>query len=243
MELDIGIALALFLVGFLYASVGHGGASGYIAVLSLFSIPVATYKPLILILNILVAGMGFFQFWKAGYFRWKLCRVFLITSIPAAFIGSKYALEGNIYHYLLGLALVLPVIKLLGIKPKEEATTKQVKILPALLLGTLIGGFSGMLNIGGGIFLSPVLILLGWANVKEAAAASALFIALNSFSGLLGSSAALVITPSAITWFMMAAAGGITGAYWGSIRFQHVTVRYLLSAVLAIASVKLLFFM
>ena len=243
MELDIGIALALFLVGFLYASVGHGGASGYIAVLSLFSIPVATYKPLILILNILVAGIGFFQFWKAGYFRWKLCRVFLITSIPAAFIGSKYALEGNIYHYLLGLALVLPVIKLLGIKPKEEATTKQVKILPALLLGTLIGGFSGMLNIGGGIFLSPVLILLGWANVKEAAAASALFIVLNSFSGLLGSSAALVITPSAITWFMMAAAGGITGAYWGSIRFQHVTVRYLLSAVLAIASVKLLFFM
>ncbi len=100
-----------------------------------------------------------------------------------------------------------------------------------------------MLNIGGGIFLSPVLILLGWANVKEAAAASALFIVLNSMSGLLGSSAMLVITPSAITWFIMAAAGGVTGAYWGSSRFQHITVRYLLSAVLTIASVKLLFFM
>lgn len=243
MELDISIALSLYLVGFLYASVGHGGASGYIAVLSLYAIPVSTYKPLILILNILVAGVAFFQFRKAGYFRWKLCRIFLITSIPAAFIGSKYSLEGNIYHYLLGLALILPIIKLIGINPQENETTKTVKVLPALLIGTLLGGLSGMLNIGGGIFLSPVLILLGWANVKEAAAASALFIVLNSFSGLLGSSATLMINPSAINWFIMAAAGGITGAYWGASRFHHVTVRYLLSAVLTIASVKLLFFM
>lgn len=243
MELDICIAFALYLIGFLYASVGHGGASGYIAVLSLFTIPVSTYKPLILILNILVAGMGFYQFRKAGYFKWKLCRLFLITSVPAAFIGSKYSLEGNIYHFLLGLALVLPIIKLLGIKPNESEARKEVKVIPALLLGVLLGGLSGMLNIGGGIFLSPLLILLGWANVKEAAAASALFIVLNSISGLLGSAALLVITPSAMTWFIMAAAGGVTGAYWGSSRFQHITVRYLLSAVLAIASVKLLFFM
>lgn len=243
MELDICIAFALYLIGFLYASVGHGGASGYIAVLSLFTIPVSAYKPLILILNILVAGMGFYQFRKAGYFKWKLCRLFLITSVPAAFIGSKYSLEGNIYHFLLGLALVLPIIKLLGIKPNESEARKDVKVLPALLIGVLLGGLSGMLNIGGGIFLSPILILLGWANVKEAAAASALFIVLNSISGLLGSAALLVITPSAMTWFIMAAAGGVTGAYWGSSRFQHITVRYLLSAVLAIASVKLLFFM
>ena len=101
MELDISIALSLYLVGFLYASVGHGGASGYIAILSLFAVPVTTYKPLILILNMLVAGMGFLQFRKAGYFRWKLCRIFLITSVPAAFIGSKYSLEGNNYHSLL----------------------------------------------------------------------------------------------------------------------------------------------
>ncbi|MNL20639.1 Sulfite exporter TauE/SafE [compost metagenome] len=243
MELDISIAFALYLVGFLYASVGHGGASGYIAVLSLFSVPVTSYKPLILVLNILVAGMGFYHFRKAGYFKWKLCRMFLVTSIPAAFIGSRYALEGNIYHYLLGMALLLPIIKLLGIKPNEAESPKTVKLIPALLIGAVIGGLSGMLNIGGGIFLSPVLILLGWANVKEAAAASALFIVLNSFSGLLGSSAALIMSPSAVTWFIMAAAGGVTGAYWGSSRFQHITVRYLLSVVLAIASVKLLFFM
>jgi uncharacterized membrane protein YfcA len=167
----------------------------------------------------------------------------LITSVPAAFIGSKYSLEGNIYHYLLGLALLLPILKLLNIKPNESETCREVKVIPALLIGIFLGGLSGMLNIGGGIFLSPVLVLLGWANVKEAAAASALFIVLNSISGLLGSSALLVITPSASTWFIMAAAGGVTGAYWGSSRFQHLTVRYLLSAVLAIASVKLLFFM
>jgi len=243
MEFNVTLAFSLYVIGFLYASVGHGGASGYIAILSLYSIPVATYKPLILILNILVAGVGFYQFYRAGYFKWKLCRTFFITSIPAAFLGSKYSIEGNIYHLLLGLALILPIIKLLNIKTSTDKGTKPVKIIPALFIGILIGGFSGMLNIGGGIFLSPVLILLRWANVKEAAAASALFIVLNSISGLIGSAATLVVSPLAATWFIMAALGGITGAYWGSKRFQHVTVRYLLSAVLAIASVKLLLFM
>lgn len=243
MAIDISIALSLFLVGFLYSSVGHGGASGYIAVLSLFAIPVATYKPLILILNIIVAGMAFYQFWRSGYFRWKLCRNFLITSIPCAFIGSKFPIHGDNYNILLGLALVLPMIKLLGITPEVKGEKKEVAIMPALIIGAIIGALSGMLNIGGGIFLSPVLILLSWGNAKEAAAASALFIVLNSFGGLLGSSAEINITSSSALWFLMAAAGGFMGSYWGSWRFPQITVRYLLTAVLAIASCKLIFFM
>lgn len=243
MAIDISIALSLFLVGFLYSSVGHGGASGYIAVLSLFAIPVATYKPLILILNIIVAGMAFYQFWRSGYFRWKLCRTFLITSIPCAFIGSKFPIHGNIYNILLGLALVLPMIKLLGVTREVKGEKKEVAIMPALIIGAIIGALSGMLSIGGGIFLSPVLILLSWANAKEAAAASALFIVLNSFGGLLGSSAETNINSSSALWFLMAAAGGFMGSYWGSWRFPQTTVRYLLTAVLAIASCKLIFFM
>ncbi|WP_207425550.1 sulfite exporter TauE/SafE family protein [Pedobacter sp. SYSU D00535] len=236
------MALSLFIIGFLYASVGHGGASGYLAVLSIFSIPVAEYKPLILVLNILVAGTGFVQFARAGYFKWKLCWPFLLTSIPAAFVGSKMAVKGDIYNLLLGLALIIPVIRLLGFSPAEKIK-KEVQVPLAIGLGIVLGFLSGMLSIGGGIFLSPLLMLLAWANAKEAATASALFIVLNSVSGLLGHPGEIVATPSATIWFLAAFAGGITGAYFGSQQFRMATVRYLLTAVLAIASAKLIFFM
>lgn len=243
MTIDIFIALSLFLIGFLYSSVGHGGASGYIAVLSLYAIPVGTYKPMILILNIVVASMAFYQFRKAGYFRWEICRPFLFTSVPAAFIGSRFPLQGDIYNLLLGLALIVPIIKLLGVIPSDTNTRKDIPIVAPLLWGAALGFLSGMLNIGGGIFLSPVLILLSWANAKEAAAASALFIVLNSAGGLLGSTDPVHLTPSATIWFISAAAGGFLGSYMGSQRLPQVTVRYLLTAVLAIASCKLIFFM
>lgn len=237
------IALTLFVVGFLYASVGHGGASGYIAVFSIFSIPVAQYKPLILMLNMLVAGTGFVQFRRAGHFKWSSCWPFLTTSIPAAFLGARYALEGKVYFVLLGLALILPTIRLLGITPKEHKQSKPVHLPLALLMGAVIGVLSGMLNIGGGIFLSPLLILLGWANAKEAAATSAIFITLNSFSGLLGNTAPIYMDTPFAMWFFAAAIGGFTGAYFGSARFPMATVRTLLSVVLLMACCKLLFFM
>lgn len=243
MSSEIIIALSLFMIGFLYASVGHGGASGYIAVLSLNAIPVATYKPFILVLNILVAGMAFYQFSRSGYFKWKICCPFLITSIPAAFFGSGFPLHNDIYNLLLGIALILPVIKLLGLIPGEKKEQKDVPFLAALFIGAVLGFLSGMLNIGGGIFLSPVLILLSWANAKEAAAASALFIVLNSMGGLLGNAAPISITSTSALWFLTAAAGGFLGAYLGSRRFPQLTVRYLLTAVLAVASCKLIFFM
>lgn len=243
MDLNLLLALSLFVIGFLYASVGHGGASGYLAVLSIFAIPVAEYKPLILVLNILVASMGFIQFTRAGYFKWGLCWPFLLTSIPAAFIGSKMPIKGDLYNLLLGLALVVPVIRLLGFTPVEQLQRKDVKVPIALFIGVIIGFLSGMLNIGGGIFLSPLLILLAWADAKEAAAASAIFIVLNSASGLLGFNGHINFDISSSAWFIAALCGGIAGAYWGSQRFKVVTVRYLLTAVLAIASVKLIFFM
>ncbi|WP_207532009.1 sulfite exporter TauE/SafE family protein [Desertivirga arenae] len=243
MDINLLLALSLFVVGFLYASVGHGGASGYLAVLSIFAIPVLDYKPLILVLNILVASMGFIQFTRAGYFKWRLCWPFLLTSIPAAFIGSKMPVKGDLYNLLLGLALVIPVIRLLGFTPVERLRRKEVKVPVALFIGIIIGFLSGMLNIGGGIFLSPVLILLAWADAKEAAAASAIFIVLNSAAGLLGFKGTINFDISSSAWFIAALCGGIAGAYWGSQRFKVVTVRYLLTAVLAIASVKLIFFM
>ena len=183
MDINILLAISLFTVGFLYASVGHGGASGYLAVLSIFAIPVVSYKPVILILNILVAGIGFLQFTKAGFFKWKLCWPFLVSSLPMAYVGSKIALQGDIYNLILGIALIIPVIRLLGLIPGEKNETKEVSIPLALVFGLIMGFLAGMLSIGGGIFLSPLLIILAWANAKEAAAASALFIVLNSISG------------------------------------------------------------
>lgn len=244
MNPDLVIALSLLLVGFLYASVGHGGASGYIAVLSIFSIPVATYKPLILVLNIIIASIAFIQFYRAGYFKWKTTWPFLLTSIPCAFIGSKVHLASDIYHLILGIALIIPVIRLIGFSPKESTENKPVNLLLALAFGLVIGFLSGLLNIGGGIFLSPILILMAWANMKEAAAVSALFIVLNSLSGLLGNlSNHVELNSSSYIWFVAAIMGGTTGAYFGSHRFAQITVKYLLSTVLLIASVKLIFFM
>lgn len=241
--MELYIALALFVVGLLYASVGHGGASGYLATFSIFGIPVIHYKPLILVLNMLVAGTGFIQFWRAGHFKWSTCWPFLITSIPAAFLGARFAVAERLYFVLLGIALIVPTIRLLGITPKEHARSKPVNVPLALLMGAFLGGLSGMLNIGGGIFLSPLLILLGWANAKEAAASSAIFITLNSLSGLFGSTSPIHIDRQICVWFCAAAAGGFLGAYFGSARFQMATVRTLLSFVLVIACCKLLFFM
>ncbi|WP_114779304.1 sulfite exporter TauE/SafE family protein [Botryobacter ruber] len=244
MNHDLLIALSLLVVGFLYASVGHGGASGYLAVLSIFAVPVVTYKPMILVLNMVVAGMGFYQFYKGGYFKWNLCWPFLLTSIPLAFIGSKVQLPPGNYNLLLGLALILPVIRMLGFGPKEREQEKKLLLPVALFWGVVIGFLSGLLNIGGGIFLSPVIILLAWANAKEAAAVSALFIFFNSFAGLLGNTAnEYALTYSSGMWFAAAVVGGTAGAYFGSRRFAVNTVRYMLTAVLAMASVKLIFFM
>ncbi len=243
MSQDVVIALSLFTVGFLYASVGHGGASGYLATLSLFSMPVASYKPWILLLNIAVAGSAFIQFSRAGNFKWKLTWPFLLTSIPCTFIGSKLKIEGDIYNIFLGLALIVPTVRLLGLSPAEKSHKREIFLPIALLSGALIGFLSGMLSIGGGIFLSPILILFAWADTKEAAAVSSLFIVLNSLSGLLGHAAPIHFTESSAIWFLAAASGGFLGAYFGSRKFNHATIRYSLTAVLAIASIKLLFFM
>lgn len=239
---QILIPVLLLIVAFLYASVGHGGASGYIAVLTLFNIAMPVYKPVVLVLNIIIAGIAFIQFYRAGYFKWKLAFPFLITSIPAAYIGSQFKTSEHVYNLILGIALLFPIIRLLSKSPAEKAAIKEVQFLPALLWGAVIGLAAGFLNIGGGIFLSPVIILLAWGNTKDAAAVSSLFIVCNSMAGLAAAGlSSNSFTTTSFIWIGAAVIGGLAGAYLGSHRFKLTTVRYILATVLCIAAVKLIF--
>lgn len=237
------IAISLFLLGFLYASVGHGGASGYIAIFSISGIAAIVYKPLVLLINIIVSFIAFIQFKRAGYFKWKLILPFLITSIPFAYLGAKFPLKGEYYPILLGIALVFPILRLLQINPVVHQEKKELKTGLAFIFGVFLGFASGLLNIGGGIFLSPVLILLGWANSKESAAASAFFIFCNSIAGLISiKNQSFFVAEYSYVWFIAAILGGLLGAYFGSKLYQQKTVRYVLASVMSIACAKLLFF-
>ena len=241
MTAEILIPVLLLLVAFLYASVGHGGASGYIAVLTLFTIPLEVYKPVVLVLNIIIAGIAFIQFYRAGYFKWKLAWPFLLTSIPCAYVGSQFKTSEHIYNLILGAALLFPIIRLLSVNPKEKKEIKELQLMPALIWGAVIGLASGFLNIGGGIFLSPVIILLAWGHTKDAAAVSSLFIVCNSVAGLVAARHNLTgFTNTSYIWIAAAVAGGLAGAYLGSHKFRLTTVRYILSSVLCIAAAKLI---
>jgi uncharacterized membrane protein YfcA len=167
----------------------------------------------------------------------------LITSIPFAFFGAKFPLKGEVYNILLGLALVFPITRLLQIGPTEKKETKEPPLISGLLFGAVLGFAAGLLNIGGGIFLSPVLILMGWANSKQSAAASAFFIFCNSMAGLISiKSQSFFVAEHSWIWFLADISGGFLGAYFGSNLYQQKTVRYILASVMTVACAKLLFF-
>ncbi len=234
------LALVLAITAFLYASVGHGGASGYLALMALVSFPIAEMRPTALLLNIGVAGVSFFFFKKADYFRWRLFWPFALTSIPAAFLGGSIETDPVIYKQILGVFLIIAILRMLGVSAKGKLEPRPAHLALSLIIGALIGLFSGMIGIGGGIILSPVIVLLGWGNLKEAAAVSALFILANSISGMSGFLFSGGEVPD-ISWVILPIAllGGSLGAYYGSIRYKGVVLRYMLALVLLIASFKL----
>ena len=232
----------LLLVAFLYGSVGHGGASGYLALMTLFSFAPLIMRPTSLLLNILISAVAFIQYYRGGYFKWKLFWPFAVASIPAAFIGGLYILEDGIYKKVLAGLLILSVVKLLGFKQSQNKPLMKQYLSLSLIFGAVIGLFSGMIGIGGGIILSPLILLLNWADLKQTAAVSALFIFTNSiagFGGLLTSG----IKVSTTIWLMLAIAfiGGLAGAYLGANKFNTEKLKFLLSFVLVMAAVKLYF--
>ena len=234
--------LFLPIVSFLYASVGHGGASGYLALMALFSFAPETMKPTALILNLFVAGISFFYYYKEGHFNKNLFIPFAISSIPLAFLGGTIEIEASIYKKILAILLVFAILKMLNVFGKEKEDIKKVKLWHGLVVGGIIGFFSGLIGIGGGIILTPIILLLHWGNMKEAAAVSALFIWVNSASGLVGQlSSGVHLEKETFVLVAVALIGGVLGGYYGSKKINNQKLRYILAFVLAIACVKLFF--
>lgn len=231
--------LLVGIMAFLYASVGHGGASGYLALMAIFGTSPALMKSSALILNVFVSLVAFIQYSRAGHFRWNLFWPFALASIPLSYIGATLPITDSLYKKLLAVALAIAIARML-FQPAEKAENKQVPLVGALVIGAAIGLLSGMLGIGGGIILSPVILLLGWGRVKETAAVSALFIFVNSMSGLYGLFQKGFEPNSQLTsWLTAALIGGFIGAYQGSFKFNLQTLRYILASVLLIAVAKL----
>lgn len=231
------------IVAYLYSSVGHGGASGYLALMALFSFAPEAMKPTALLLNIFVAGIAFYHYYKAGYFNKKLFLSFALASIPLAFIGGMIDVEATVYKKILGVLLVFAILKMLNVFGKESNVLKPMKIWQGLIVGGVIGFFSGLIGIGGGIILTPIILLLHWGKMKEAAAVSALFIWVNSVAALIGQvSSGVEISKAMFLLAVIAFVGGYLGSYYGSKKYNNKSLRYLLAIVLIIASVKLLIF-
>lgn len=232
----------LFLVAFLYASVGHGGASGYLALMALFSVTPEVMKPTALLLNLFVSLTSFIQFYRGGHFRWKVLWPFALTSIPLAYLGGLVVVDGSIYKKILGLLLIVPIIRFYFFSNTKVASEKETDFALSLLIGGSIGFLSGLIGIGGGILLSPVLLLLKWTDQKQTAAISALFIFVNSLSGLAGQlTKGIHFTTDMYTYVVIAFVGGLCGAYFGALKFKQNILKNVLATVLVLAAYKLLF--
>jgi uncharacterized membrane protein YfcA len=232
------LTLLIFIAALLYSSVGHGGASGYLAAMALFNLAPEVMKPTALVLNLFVASVGTLRYARAGCFSWNLFWPFAVVSIPFAFLGGMWRLPETAYKILLFAAWRM------AYKQSAHApqTLKPIFLPAALALGAAIGLLSGLTGVGGGIFLSPLLLLLGWAEIRKTAGISAAFILVNSAAGLLGHLESVRSVPHEILWWAPSAfVGGILGAELGSHRLSPLTMRRVLAAVLVVAGFKMLF--
>jgi uncharacterized protein len=236
------LAAGVFAIAVLYSSVGHAGASGYIAWMSLLGLAPADIRPTALALNILVASIATWQFVRAGHFHWRLFWPLVVLAIPAAFVGGRISLPTEAFKVLLGLVLLFSAYHFARSASQQPKATTEPPLWAALAAGAAIGLLSGLTGTGGGIFLSPLLIFAGWAGAKQAAAVTAPFVLLNSVAGILGSLSATPALPLHLFALLAAAGlGGLLGSRLGSTRLPAAAIKRFLAAVLVIAGAKLLF--
>lgn len=232
--------LLVFLVAVLYSSAGFGGASGYLLSMSFFDIPANVMSSTALVLNIFVSTISFTNYFRAGHFRPKLLLPFLVTSIPAAFLGGTFKLTEQTYTILLYVVLTYLALRMTFfpvLSDKADWTPRPVPLWAALTSGAVIGLLSGMIGIGGGIFLSPLIILAGWGNSKQAAASAGAFIAINSVSGLIGrfANGTFSLGEFGIPLLVVGLLGALIGSQLGAVKFSGAGVRRALGTILMIA--------
>src|SRR5688572_10918823 len=234
----------MLLAAFGYASVGHGGASAYIAAMALAGVAPTEMRPIALTLNTLVSSLATYKFWRAGHFRWRLFWPFAAVSIPCAYFGGAITLPGQAYKVVVGLVLVYAGWQLWrSYRAGEEMREVRAPAIPlAMAIGAGMGLLSGLTGVGGGIFLSPLLLMLGWAGTKQTSAVAAPFILVNSLAGL---AAVFVAGSAALPGYVAILApavliGGWLGAEYGSRRFANPLVRRVLAVVLALAGAKMI---
>jgi uncharacterized membrane protein YfcA len=235
------LSLLIFAAAVLYSSVGHAGASGYLAVMALLSVAPEAMKPTALVLNVLVATIGTVQFVRAGHFSFSFFWPFALGSIPFAFYGGYLKIEGDLYKQIVGVILILSALRMAFARKSEVDETRPVHIVVRVVGGALIGFLAGLTGTGGGIFLSPLILLCKWADVKRTAATSVVFILVNSLAGLGGNVAQFKSIPSFVPYLLVAAGvGGLVGSELGSKRLDNVVIKRVLAVVLLVAGFKLL---
>jgi uncharacterized protein len=237
------LASGMLVAAFLYASVGHGGASAYIAAMALAGIAPAEMRPIALQLNVLVSALATYKFYRAGHFRWSLFWPFAVVSVPAAYLGGAITLPGSAYKILVGVVLLYAGWQLWS-SARAGDELRPARRLPmplAMAIGAVLGVLSGLTGVGGGIFLSPILLLFGWAGTKQTSAVAAPFILVNSLAALAAGFVRNPSQPPDYAWWLMAAVlvGGWAGAEYGSRRFANPVIRQVLAVVLAIAGGKM----
>lgn len=239
--LSILFLILLFFIAMLYSSVGQGGASGYLALMGIFHFAPEIMRPTALLLNVFVSLIAWFQYSRSTQLNKKLFIWLILGSLPASFVGALIPVDAVVYKQILGVLLIFQAVRLLGFMNAQFHGLKEPDLIPAVLLGICIGLLSGLIGIGGGIILSPILLMLGWANIRQTALISALFIFLNSLSGLSG----LLLKGTSFDsvlyiWIIVALGGGLIGSWLGSKKFHPATLKTLLGVILIVAGLKLI---
>jgi uncharacterized membrane protein YfcA len=237
------LVAAVFTVAFFYSSVGHGGATGYLAALAMLGIAPASAKAAVLIVNVLVAGIAWFRFWRAGHSDGGILLLFAVASVPSAWIGSKISISPREYKIILGAVLtVAGLVLLFRSRWQTDDVTVQKCFWPfGLLVGGVLGFLAGLTGIGGGVFLSPVLYLFRWVKPKTTGGIAAGFIVLNSIAGLAGAGWDKIVHAGPLLWLTLPAGmGALLGTHFGARRWSSVTFSRVLAAVLVFAGGKLL---
>jgi uncharacterized membrane protein YfcA len=240
---DAALSVAVFVIAVMYSAVGHGGASGYLMVLSLAGVPLASMASTALLLNVVVAGIGACTYQRAGHFNWRKALPFVLSSVPAAMLGGLTPISLQLFSIVLALVLGWSAYRLAFGTDRildENAHYEPVPRLVALLIGAGLGYLSGLIGIGGGIFLSPIIIMKRWASPQQTSAIASVFIVVNSLAGMVGRAIAGSLDLHSSFWLIAAGVlGGIVGSHVGANVLRRATICRLLSVVIAVAIGKL----